>query len=56
MAGTRDGGDPPSSDAAIAATRVAIAAVFREEAGRLAASVTRVLGVVTREVVDGVPG
>jgi RNA polymerase sigma factor (sigma-70 family) len=40
-----DGGDPSGGDrTTIAATRAAIAAVFREEAGRLAASVTRVLG------------
>jgi RNA polymerase sigma factor (sigma-70 family) len=43
MAGTRDGGDPSGGDAAVAA-REALAGVFREEAGRLAASVTRVLG------------
>jgi RNA polymerase sigma factor (sigma-70 family) len=45
MAGPRDGGDPSGGgDAALAATREAVAAAFREEAGRLAAAVTRVLG------------
>jgi RNA polymerase sigma factor (sigma-70 family) len=41
VAGPGDGGDPSGGDGA---TVAAIAAVFREEAGRLAASVTRVLG------------
>jgi RNA polymerase sigma factor (sigma-70 family) len=41
MAGTRDGGDPPGSDAPLGDT---LAAAFREEAGRLAASLTRILG------------
>jgi len=44
MARTRDCGDPPASDGAIAAARDALAAVFREESGRLAASVMRILG------------
>jgi RNA polymerase sigma factor (sigma-70 family) len=44
MAGTGDGGDPSGDDAALSAARDALAAVFREEAGRLAASVMRVLG------------
>ena len=44
MAGTRDGGDPSGDDAGLAATRDALALVFREEAGRLTASVMRVLG------------
>src|SRR5215469_7376298 len=49
MARTRDGGDPAGRDAALtaargAAARDAIAAVFREEAGKLTASVTRILG------------
>ncbi|HKD98058.1 MAG TPA: sigma-70 family RNA polymerase sigma factor, partial [Micromonosporaceae bacterium] len=45
MAGAWDSGDP-SGDAPLelAATREAVAAVFREEAGRLVASVTRLLG------------
>ena len=43
MAGTRDGGDPPG-DPAVAASRDALAAVFREEGSRLTASVMRVLG------------
>jgi RNA polymerase sigma factor (sigma-70 family) len=42
MARTRDSGDPSGGDAALAADT--LTAVFREEAGRLAASVTRVLG------------
>src|SRR5262245_54250988 len=42
MAGAGDGRDPSSGDAAVAAD--ALAATYREEAGRLAASVTRVLG------------
>jgi predicted RNA polymerase sigma factor len=40
-AGTSDGGDPSGGDAAVAATDAL--ATVREEAGRLAASVTRVL-------------
>ncbi|MGN6794364.1 MAG: sigma factor, partial [Streptosporangiaceae bacterium] len=45
MAGTQQNrGDPPGGDAAVAAVHAAVATVFREEAGRLAASVTRVLG------------
>jgi hypothetical protein len=44
MAGTRDGGDPPGGDPAVAASRDALALVFREEGSRLTASVTRVLG------------
>lgn len=44
MARTRDGGNPPGDDRALTATRDTLAAVFREEAGRLAASVTRILG------------
>jgi len=43
MARSRGGGDTPGHDA-LTATRDALAAVFREEAGRLAASVTRILG------------
>jgi RNA polymerase sigma-70 factor (ECF subfamily) len=44
MARTRDCGDPPVRDGAVAAARDALAAVFREESGRLAASVMRILG------------
>jgi RNA polymerase sigma-70 factor (ECF subfamily) len=44
MAGTGDGGDPSGGDARLSATRDALSLVFREEAGRLAASVMRVLG------------
>src|SRR5215813_6670945 len=44
MARTRDGGDPTRGDAAVAATRDALTAVFREESIRLTASVMRVLG------------
>lgn len=44
MARTRNGRDPSSDDRALTATRDTLAAVFREEAGRLAASVTRILG------------
>jgi predicted RNA polymerase sigma factor len=44
MAWARDGRDPAGHDHALTATRDALAAVFREEAGRLAASVTRILG------------
>ena len=44
MARARDGRDPPRHDRALNATRDALTAVFREEAGRLAASVTRILG------------
>src|SRR5258708_18489086 len=44
MARTRDGRDPPGGDVAVAATEQALAAVFREEAGRLAASLVQVLG------------
>src|SRR5258708_16749695 len=71
MARTRDGRDPPGDDVAVAATEQALASVFREEAGRLAASLVRVLGdfAAAEEVVqdsllvawerwraDGVPG
>ncbi len=71
MAGTRGGGDPPSDDIAVAATGQALAAVFREEAGRLTASLVGVLGdfAAAEEVVqdsllaawkhwraDGIPG
>jgi predicted RNA polymerase sigma factor len=44
MAGTRDGGDPSGGHAAVAEARDALTAVFREETGRLTASVMRVLG------------
>src|SRR5215472_17008628 len=44
MSRTRNGGDPPRDDRALTEARDALAAVFREEAGRLAASVTRILG------------
>lgn len=44
MARARDGRDPAGHDRALTATEDALAAVFREEAGRLAASVTRILG------------
>src|SRR5579864_1782283 len=44
MAWARDGRDPAGHDHALTATRDALAEVFREEAGRLAASVTRILG------------
>jgi RNA polymerase sigma-70 factor (ECF subfamily) len=44
MAWARDGRDPSGDDDTLTATRDALAAVFREEAGRLAASVTRILG------------
>src|SRR5262245_2101665 len=43
MAWARDGGDPSSHDA-VDEARGALATVFREEAGRLTASVMRVLG------------
>src|SRR5258708_26209363 len=71
MARTRDGRDPPGGDVAVTATQQALASVFREEAGRLAASLVRVLGdfAAAEEVVqdsllvawerwraDGVPG
>lgn len=54
MAGTRNGGDSPRDDDAIAATEQALAAAFREESGRLAASLVRVLGdfAVAEEVVQ----
>jgi RNA polymerase sigma factor (sigma-70 family) len=70
MARRRDGRDPPDGDVAVAAQE-ALATVFQEEAGRLAASLVRVLGdfAVAEEVVqdsllvawerwqaDGVPG
>ena len=42
MAGTGDGRDPSGNAGALA--RTTINAVFREEAGRLTASVMRVLG------------
>ncbi len=44
MAWARDGRDPSGHDPALTVTRDALSAVFREEAGRLAASVTRILG------------
>jgi len=44
MAWARDGRDPAGHDHALTETRDALAEVFREEAGRLAASVTRILG------------
>src|SRR5260221_4752197 len=51
MGGTRDRRDPPGNDTGLdetgpdaSAVRDAIALVFREEAGKLAASVTRILG------------
>src|SRR5690349_21903206 len=44
MAWARDGRDPAGHDHALTVTRDALASVFREEAGRLAASVTRILG------------
>jgi RNA polymerase sigma factor (sigma-70 family) len=44
MARTRDGRDPPGDNGALTDARDALGAVFREEAGRLAASVTRILG------------
>jgi RNA polymerase sigma-70 factor (ECF subfamily) len=44
MAWARDGRDPSGDDDTLTAIRDALAAVFREEAGRLAASVTRILG------------
>jgi len=44
MARAGDGRDPPRDDGALNAARDALSAVFREEAGRLAASVTRILG------------
>src|SRR5690348_15771811 len=44
MAGARDRRDPSGGGGAVDQVHSAVAAVFREEAGRLAASVTRVLG------------
>ena len=44
MAGSRDRRDPSGRDAALTAARAALAVVFREETGRLTASVMRVLG------------
>jgi predicted RNA polymerase sigma factor len=44
MAWARDSRDPSGHDHALTAARDALAVVFREEAGRLAASVTRILG------------
>ncbi len=44
MARTRNGRDPSSDDQALTAARDTLAAVFREEASRLAASGTRILG------------
>jgi RNA polymerase sigma factor (sigma-70 family) len=44
MAWTRDRRDPARHDPALTVTRDTLSAVFREEAGRLAASVTRILG------------
>jgi len=44
MAGTRRSRDTSGDEAGLATTREAVAAAFREESGRLAASVTRVLG------------
>src|SRR5690348_11581713 len=46
MAWTGGGGDPSDGGAALAATGRALAALFREESGRLAAGVMRVLGAV----------
>ena len=53
MAGSRHGGDPSGGDVAVAATEEALTAVFREETGRLTASLVRVLGdfAVAEEVV-----
>jgi RNA polymerase sigma factor (sigma-70 family) len=44
MARTRDGGDPTGRNGALTATRDVLTAVFREESGRLTASVMRILG------------
>jgi predicted RNA polymerase sigma factor len=44
MAGTRQGGDPPGDGHADVAVAGALTAIFREEAGRLTASLIRVLG------------
>jgi RNA polymerase sigma factor (sigma-70 family) len=44
MARTRNGRDPARHDPALTDTRETLSAVFREEAGKLAASVTRILG------------
>jgi RNA polymerase sigma factor (sigma-70 family) len=44
MARARDSRDPSGHDHALTVARDVLAAVFREEAGRLAASVTRILG------------
>ena len=44
MAWTGDGGDPSDGGAALAATGRALTELFREESGRLAAGVMRVLG------------
>jgi RNA polymerase sigma factor (sigma-70 family) len=44
MARSWDGGDTSGRDAALTAARDALAAAFREESGRLTASVMRVLG------------
>ena len=54
MAGTRNSRDPPRGDDGIAATEQALAAVFREEAGRLTAALVRVTGdfAVAEEVVQ----
>jgi len=54
VAGTRIGRDPSGGDVAVTATEQALTAAFREEAGRLAASLVRVLGdfAVAEEVVQ----
>ena len=54
MAGTRDCGDPAGSDIAVTATEQALTAAFRDEAGRLAASLVRMLGdfAVAEEIVQ----
>ena len=44
MARTRDGRDPARHEPALTVTRDTLSAVFREEAGKLAASVTRIMG------------
>ena len=54
MAGSRDGRDPPADHGAVTAAGQALTTVFREEAGRLTASLVRVLGdfAVAEEVVQ----
>ena len=44
MARTRDGRDPARHEPALTVTRDTLSAVFREEVGKLAASVTRIMG------------